>query len=131
MSNEPRLGVPSITSRPPRPCDSGSSMADQVSEKRAASVRETSPPMEWATMCTAPPAPNARSSPSSRAALRSSDSRQSYAKERTSQRASSSISSGRYEPWWTPAVRTWVPGIAGSPAGVRARSPRRPEISRA
>ena len=131
MSNEPRLGVPSITSRPPRPCVPGSSMAPQVSEKRAANVRDTSPPMEWATMCTAPPAPKALSSASSRVALRSSDSRQSYAKERTSQRASSSMSRGRYDPWWIPAVRTWVPGTAGSPAGVSARSPRRPEIRRA
>ena len=77
MSNEPRFGVPSITSRPPFPCVFGSSMAAQVFEKRAVKVRETSPPMECATMCTAPPAPKALSSASSRVALRSSDSRQS------------------------------------------------------
>ena len=130
IANEPRFGVPTMTSLPPRPLPLASSIAFQVSGKSWMKRRETSPPIECATRCTGSPAPNAWISPSSRAALLSMSSRQSNGNGRTCQRVSSSMSSGTYVLRWTPAGRTWTPGRADSPSAFNSRSPIRPAIRR-
>ena len=63
IENEPRFGVPSWISRPPRPLPVGSFIAFQVSRYRLMKQRDTSPPIECAIRWTGPPSPNALTSP--------------------------------------------------------------------
>ena len=111
-----------MTRRPPRRRSSGSFIFSHVSGYSWIKRHDTSPPMEWATICTGSLPAQSRIARSSAAALLSMSSRQSKANGRTCQRLPSSRTRGMYSSS-RPHVFICIAGSARRSLGIEGEPP--------